>query len=66
MKTLNGLDKKLKTEREITEYDMRVKAMTLATQHSRNCHSSTLIKLADVIYNFLTGKPNKVSKTDDI
>lgn len=54
----------LKTEKEITEYDMRVKAMTLATQHSRNCHSSTLIKLADVIYNFLTGKLNKLSNTE--
>jgi hypothetical protein len=52
-------NKPLKTEKQITDYEMRVKAMTLATQHSRNCHSATLIKLADTIYDFLTGKPFK-------
>lgn len=45
-----------------SDYEMRVKSMTLATQHSRNCHSTTLVKLADTIYDFLTGKPHKPSK----
>lgn len=42
--------------KEVTDYDVRVKAMTLATQHSRNCNKSTLVKLADVIYKFLKGE----------
>lgn len=53
-------EKKLTTLKEITEYDMRVKAMTLATQHSRNCQTSTLVKLAENIYKFLTGKPTNL------
>lgn len=39
-----------------TEYEKRVKAMTLATQHSKNCHSDTLVKIAERIYDFLNGK----------
>lgn len=39
-----------------TDYEIRSMAMKLATQHSRNCHSTTLIKLADSIYQFLIGK----------
>lgn len=38
---------------EPTEYDKRVKAISLAIQHSRNCHSETLIKLAEKIYQFI-------------
>lgn len=41
--------------KEVTDYEIRVKAMSLAIQHSRNCQSSTLIKLADAIRKFLNG-----------
>lgn len=44
------------TPKEISDYDMRVKAMTLATQHSRNCNRSTLVKLAESIYKWLKGE----------
>lgn len=44
------------------EYEIRVKAMTLATQHSRNCQTSTLIKLADSIYLFLTGQKQVIKE----
>ena len=39
-----------------TDYEARVKAMTLATQHSKNCSSDTLVKIADKIYLFLLGE----------
>lgn len=42
-----------------SDYEVRAMAMKLATQHSKNCHSATLIKLADSIYSFLTGKKQK-------
>jgi len=35
------------------DYEVRVIAMKLATQHSRNCSSVALVKLADTIYKFL-------------
>jgi hypothetical protein len=46
---------------EPTEYDKRVKAISLAIQHSKSCHSETLIKLAERIYNFISsdGKHKK-------
>lgn len=47
---------KKETKSPISDYEIRVIAMKLATQDSRNCHSTTLVKLADTIYAFLTGK----------
>jgi hypothetical protein len=41
------------------DYEVRVIAMKLATQHSRNCSSTTLVKLADTIYKFLKGEKVK-------
>lgn len=54
---------KKETPAQTSDYEIRAMAMKLATQHSRNCQSSTLIKLADTIYLFLTGK--KQPKTHD-
>lgn len=47
-----------------TEYEKRVKAISLAIQHSRNCQGETLIKLADKIYAFINGRIAK-PKTDE-
>lgn len=41
---------------EVSEYEKKVKAISLAISHSRNCHSETLIKLANSIYDFINGK----------
>lgn len=49
---------------EPTDYEIRAMAMKLATQHSRNCHVGTLIKLADSIYDFLKGVKQKKSNDD--
>lgn len=45
-----------KQVKEVTDYDIRVVAMKLAVSHSRNCQGSTLVKLADLIYQFLKNK----------
>lgn len=49
---------------EPTDYEIRAMAMKLATQHSRNCHVGTLIKLADSIYKFLKGKASQYVSND--
>lgn len=46
------------------DYEIRVIAMKLATQHSRNCAATTLIKLADTIYDFLKGVKQKKVESD--
>lgn len=48
--------------KEVSDYDVRVKAMTLATQHSRNCQKATLVKLAEVIYKFLKGEKQTLAE----
>ena len=53
---------KEKETKEPTDYEIRVMAMKLAVQHSRNCQASTLVKLADTIYDFLCGKKLKSEK----
>lgn len=47
--------------KEAVEYEKRVMSMKLAVSHSRNCQASTLVKLADTIYDFLCGKKSKPS-----
>lgn len=54
--------KKNTTPTEPTDYEIRVISMKLATQHSRNCHIGTLIKIADSIYKFL--KAQKQASND--
>lgn len=52
----NYMSTKKQTNIDPSDYEIRATAMKLATQHSRNCHVGTLIKLADSIYKFLKGK----------
>lgn len=51
---------KIKTKEAPSDYEIRSNAMKLATQHSRNCHADTLIKLAEKIYLFLKGKSKNI------
>lgn len=52
-----------KPAQTVTDYEVRVKAMTLATQHSKNCSSDTLVKIAEKIYHFLQGKKQSNDST---
>jgi hypothetical protein len=45
------------------DYEIRIMAMKLAVQHSKNCAATTLVKLADTIYKFL--KDGKVKNESD-
>lgn len=47
-----------------TDFEIRAMAVKLAVQHSRNCHVTTLIKLADSIYGFLKGNKYKSSSDE--
>ncbi len=55
---------KLKQPTEPTAYEIRVTAMKLAIQHTKNSHSETLVQLAERIHDFITGKGPK-SKAGD-
>lgn len=59
------MQKNNKQPEKTTEYEKRVTAMKLAIQHSRNCHSDTLVKLAKRIYDFINGKNIPTSFTNN-
>lgn len=49
-------NKPMNKKSDPVDYEIRAMAMKLATQHSRNCAGTTLIKLAESIYKFLKGQ----------
>lgn len=48
-----------KEKTELTDFELKALAMKLAIQHQKGCQLSTLIKIANGIYNFLTNKPQE-------
>lgn len=48
--------------KKLSDQELRMMAMKLAIQHSKNCHYKTLIQLAGHIYDFITGKKMKDDK----